>query len=101
MRAHLPLSRTSTSAPAPGFGRSVSSTDDHVSPRSVDRLIISRLGAGPLSGMYATSVPAFFRASDGWMLPRPTIGELVFHVAPQSSVMAISEKLNPSEYNGT
>ena len=35
------------------------------------------------------------------MLPRPTIGVLVFHVAPQSSEIAIREKLKPSEYSGT
>jgi hypothetical protein len=31
------------------------------------------------------------------MLPRPTSGVLVFHVFPQSSLIAISEKLKPSE----
>jgi hypothetical protein len=35
------------------------------------------------------------------MFPRPTSGVLVFHVTPQSSEMAIKDKLNPSEYKGT
>src|SRR5687767_6593511 len=97
MRAQFPFRSTVTSAPAPGLGSSESSTALHVSPRSVERLTISRLGGGPLSRMYATRVPSFLRASDGWMLPRPTIGVLVFHVAPQSSEIPISEKLKPSE----
>ena len=49
--AQFPFASTSTSAPDPGFGRSVSSTVLQVSPRSVERLIMSRLGAGPLSRM--------------------------------------------------
>jgi hypothetical protein len=54
-----------TSAPDPGFGSVVSSTALHVSPRSRDRLMCSRFGAGPLSRMNATSVPSRFRTSDG------------------------------------
>ena len=97
MRTQLPFASTITSAPVPGFGTSESSTVLHVSPRSVERLTINRFGGGPLSRMYATSVPSFRLASDGWMLPKPTSGVLVFQVAPQSSLIAISEKLKPSE----
>ena len=41
---------------------------------------------------------SFRRTIDGWMLPAPTSGVLVFQLLPQSSVNAISEKLKPSEY---
>src|SRR5687768_4595460 len=97
MRAHLPSLRLITSAPEPGLGRSLSVTGPQVSPRSRDSLACRRLGGGPLSRISATSEPSLRLAMLGWMLAAPTSGAVVFHVAPQSSVIAISENEKPSE----
>jgi len=85
------------SAPEPGLGSSESCTGLQVRPLSFDSLTCSRCGGGPLSRMYVTSAPFARVATLGWMLPGPTSGSLNCHVAPLSSVSAMSEKLKPSE----
>ena len=72
-----------------------------MNPVFQDSLTCSLCGAGPLSRMYATSVPFARLAMVGWMLPAATRGSLNRQVCPPLSVMAISEKLKPSEYKGT
>src|SRR5687768_16387336 len=97
MSAHRPPRRLMISAPAPGFGRVLSTTGDHVSPPSRDSLAWRRLGGGPLSRISVYSEPSARRTMLGWMLPAPTSGVLVRQVLPQSSVSAISENEKPSE----
>src|SRR4051794_10984133 len=97
MSTQCPLRNAMTSAPDPGLGKSLSVTVLHVWPRSLDVLWCRRLGGGPLSRISVYSVPSFRFTMLGWMFPAPTNGVLVFQIAPQSSVYAISEKEKPSE----
>src|SRR4029079_9995712 len=95
--AQWPFFNTITSAPEPGFGSSLSTTGLQVSPRSAELLTWRRFGGGPLSRIYATSIPSFFLTTLGWILPPATSGVLVRHVPPQLSLIAIRENEKPSE----
>ncbi len=92
-----PLSSSITSRLEPGFGMSLSTAADHVSPSSLLTLTMACGGASPLSRRYATMSPFSRRASVGWMGPAPTMGSEARQFAPLSSDMATSDTLKPSE----
>src|SRR5581483_9505582 len=96
-----PFRKRITSRLVPGFRISVSRAKVHETPSSLEKLMCARLGGGPLSRRYATSVPSFFRTTDGCMQPAPTIGSLAVQVMPPSSLIAMMPNENPSEYMGT